>query len=801
QELADKFGELLAKFGKMGIKDVAMEMLIYRYLITSTRIQQIDQALSIGNETAMAHELRGDRRYYQIDGIPEHLMRIFLLLEHSTGSMMWKEQVEQLHKLLTNHNRRQVYQQPTGSGKTARNTPVKNAYASKNGCAVYNFLLDSVASTQIREICDKTATAFGREGAHFTVSRLETPTTQQLDAWLVVLKRAIANGETLNGVKLDMQTLELLMVEEVTNRDIDSAKLARYIEILRLVKLHVIANIDEAHLLLRRTQELNHPLDRPVQIDEQEKVIVLECASVLAGHMDKNYLEMRHLLIEHFLKLFDVPKNQRNGVGNYLQDMQIDPPQFVINSHNRSLIALARGMICRIIPEVTPQLVGGDERRPIPNVDYGRSLSHADKEFAKPYQGNNNPMEDSRIKNVYEAALKTAFLYLKNGLDMKQVNKLHCKLREFAKQDMDANGTSLKQTSVARHLARWTGNDSAIESKILSIDEMEHMRRDPGAILSYIHHFIEIESYAKSVRSTAQNFASMFKGVYGMTASPDLPGTFPTGTEVLWFPGTAGEFVNFICTTCNSVRQIEPNTPKTLLNEILNTYGKDDKQMRSIIDGGAFFEGMSNETVARQIATFVEANGRDDVRGIVYFEGEKAMILEVGQQHPIALESSQVRVSNRFVYFDDAHTTGADLKQEDDVRAIVTVGPKTNLQQAVGRLRRRSHGQRVTLLKLKGTLGRSIEPRDLIELLEKKSYEASRKENFLSAFDQIANLRRREVLNSILMAKNVDEAKKIGEKNRELLLQVGRPDPFDLYGEAQKMVPFTEALAEEKKKV
>ena len=794
--LSDPFADALAQFGQMEVEDQDLEELIYKYLLHATRLKQLER----GIEGKKGSELRGDRRVYRLDEMPEHLARVFLLLEYGFGSMLWKNQVEQHLLLLTTDKERQVNQQPTGSGKTAVGIPVVGAYGSRDGRCVYNFFHAPLAQGQIAETSERSAAAFHREGTHFTVSRENPPTAMQLDAWITLIKRATEKGETLSGVKLDLQTLELLFVEEISSKNGDDALIDRYRELFRLVREKVWGNVDEAHLLFKRNKELNHPLGVALEIVDREKVIVLEAAAVLADHLDveDDYLETKPLLAEHFCNFFRIAHENRDEFVDYLQDIHREVPPFVLGHPRKSEIALARGLIARIIPETcTPQRIGNDKRRPRPMVDFGLSKAHPEQEFAKPYNGNSSPIEGSRIKNVYEATMKTAILYLKTGLSNEQVRKLIAKMMTLAEDEAESNEIPIEKTRPYELLKEWSGAKSLRNHKFTAA-ELAKIGKMRGAILSYVHHLIPIESYPLSVQSTSPNFASMFRGFYSMTASPDPIGTLPTGTEVLWYPGTAGAFVNFICTKCRKVEEVAIASGKKTLDTVLERYFSHEGTSRALIDGGAFFEGMSNLDVAKAIAKYCKTH-RPDIRGVVFFEGEVEMILLDGRVMP--LSQSQIPLENRFVYFDDAHTTGADVKQADDAHAIVTVAEKTNLQQAVGRMRRKEHGQTVTLVKREGQLGASNDPRELIKRIALSDWNASRRENYLSALDQVRDVHRRHILDRILYAADACEAREIAEENRSVLIHDKRPDPFALYGGAQEEVTCLEAIEREKAKI
>ena len=132
-----------------------------------------------------------------------------------------------------------------------------------------------------------------------------------------------------------------------------------------------------------------------------------------------------------------------------------------------------------------------------------------------------------------------------------------------------------------------------------------------------------------------------------------------------------------------------------LLEEVRSSVGGG---YNALIDTGALITGLDNEQVCRavladpcpshlEVAVFL--NSRD----------EKMVIDREGVIIP--LSRCGVSLSRRFTFYDQVHTTGMDIKQAIDARAVCTLGKDMTLRdhaQGVYRMRGLGKGQTITVL-------------------------------------------------------------------------------------------------------
>ena len=120
----------------------------------------------------------------------------------------------------------------------------------------------------------------------------------------------------------------------------------------------------------------------------------------------------------------------------------------------------------------------------------------------------------------------------------------------------------------------------------------------------------------------------------------------------------------------------------------------------ALIDAGATMAGLSNREVAERVLALLPNDGPSS-KGVVYFEvsEDKWFVLSrSGNNWPKAI--SPIHESDCFVYFDDSHCRGADMKLSPDATAVLTIGPgmcKDKIMQAAGRLRKLMYQQKLVL--------------------------------------------------------------------------------------------------------
>ncbi|RLN51178.1 hypothetical protein BBJ28_00003521 [Nothophytophthora sp. Chile5] len=134
-------------------------------------------------------------------------------------------------------------------------------------------------------------------------------------------------------------------------------------------------------------------------------------------------------------------------------------------------------------------------------------------------------------------------------------------------------------------------------------------------------------------------------------------------------------------------------TARSLLLDIAHA----QPPVHALIDTGALITGFDNQ----EVATFLLAELPTEMEGVVYLdEDDRQMILLRDHNAPMPLVQCGLSPSKRFTFYDQVHTTGMDIKQFVNARAVVTLGKDMTFRdyaQGAYRMRGIATGQSICL--------------------------------------------------------------------------------------------------------
>ncbi|KAG2527068.1 hypothetical protein JM18_003170 [Phytophthora kernoviae] len=134
-------------------------------------------------------------------------------------------------------------------------------------------------------------------------------------------------------------------------------------------------------------------------------------------------------------------------------------------------------------------------------------------------------------------------------------------------------------------------------------------------------------------------------------------------------------------------------TARSLLLDIAHA----QPPMHALIDTGALITGFDNQEVAAFLLTELPT----EMEGVVYLdEDDRQMILLRDHNAPMPLVQCGLSPSKRFTFYDQVHTTGMDIKQCVNARAVVTLGKDMTFRdyaQGAYRMRGITTGQSICL--------------------------------------------------------------------------------------------------------
>lgn len=829
-----------------------LDIVMYDYLIESTRYQQVTRALSLFEQLAavdvddeerslviamLGNELSASRKY-SVDLESARLLRAFLVFEYQTGYMLWPGQVKQVSRVLLagDSEKRLVWQLLMGMGKTDVGIPIVDFVAADGAKLVINMWPAPLAKTntsdvsaKVRRVYQQTSYAIGcRRDSKVSVSRLLTLSR--------VLQSTQMSSGVFNMMKEDAQALELKFVEMVygyhlsslgQRRKMDMAervKAVRYIQgymtVLGKIKAQSLFNMDEAHDTLDRRKELNFPWGLGLSIPKEYIAMASEVMKALMSidvtgirENRQTYLSsesydinVKRPIAEIFSRnsMFGISREDREAFVQYVCDMKQAMPECLAANPHQSEIALLRGILNKLLSRALTKEVF---------VDFGPSPDPT-VEYAIPYAGNGNPQK-STIRNPYEAIVKTLLMMIHIGLNDTQCERLVEWLEKEARREHDRFATDIDETKAANLFREFTGGYELSELSTTDHKTLyDILRHNDGAVLLYASHFIcpEIKYYQGNIRSNAQNFASMCAGFVSDTGTPYNTGVYPLGTRVIQDEGTLGETIDMLMEKCSredAVQVVASSNPDDLLDEMLAKFFVTGSKAASIIDIAALFCGLDSITVARRMLSHIKRNSLP-FQGVAFYDKSGAlMMLESVDSDPIPFLSSHIPPEKRAAYFDQPRTFAANIELGDDAEGVVTVGKRTTLEaglaQGVWRMRKLKRKKQTLTMVMREETRQSIRGdgnipniKDIIEFTQANEELAAREENYLAAKDQINDCLRRLVIDKMLAAKSISELMKFFGCFVDVFVDDTEINPLALYGQKEEETPADDLLEEHK---
>jgi hypothetical protein len=152
------------------------------------------------------------------------------------------------------------------------------------------------------------------------------------------------------------------------------------------------------------------------------------------------------------------------------------------------------------------------------------------------------------------------------------------------------------------------------------------------------------------------------------------------------FSGTPSSLLPLELGDCGYEKGVEGKVVTTMTDEKVVSYSvhenwtvrqllKEIAEMsppaHALIDTGALITGLSN----RQVARYLLDHGLASFDGVVFLDRQdrqKILLRSTGKVLP--LNQCGVSISKRFTFYDQVHTTGMDIKQHLNAKAVLTLG-------------------------------------------------------------------------------------------------------------------------------
>lgn len=348
-------------------------------------------------------------------------------------------------------------------------------------------------------------------------------------------------------------------------------------------------------------------------------------------------------------------------------------------------------------------------------VEYG--LNRSGKRLAVPYRAKDSPADRTEFGHPDVALILTTLNYYYDGLTRAQVKEAVESLLKKGSSERDnqyaiwlqLSSSAMSETDRGK-LSTASRLDIQNELQLDILHEYFGFNRETVNFwLSNVVFPNDALQFPQKLTANAWDIAAVSLtpdagtvAVHGFSGTNDNARTLPLSVQqskpLPQLAGTNGKVLDYLTdpqfrnTRYASVGQEWPQ----VMEALLQVHAEDpDHGPVALIDAGALMVGVSNKEVVCRVMHALP----DRFRGGLYFDegGNIVVIDKHGRVSPVT--SSPVRPADCFVYLDDEHTRGTDLKLRPTAHAIVTIGKgmnKDKLVQAAMRMRQLGKGQTVS---------------------------------------------------------------------------------------------------------
>lgn len=275
------------------------------------------------------------------------------------------------------------------------------------------------------------------------------------------------------------------------------------------------------------------------------------------------------------------------------------------------------------------------------------------------------------------------------------------------------------------------------------------------AIRRHVLGFITYDT--QSIRSNPYAYVESTHSFRGLTGTPHNAEEYHYRLSFDKSPsfGTDGRTLNKIISKHPEIFEIESLKLVDFLNISFEKHGEHAKKIRSIIDNG-LFKDYKNLQAAQEIAAFFKDHKNPGgIKWVLYFDENQILsaievanphnIKKIGSSSPtnIAAKLSGCAPEHRFSYYDQPHTTGADIHQAFDTEALETFGILSSLRdvlQATMRLRDFSKAQKVIFIIGKVLTdmfpGKTWSTKNILEFVFENALKKQAENNYVGALEQ-----------------------------------------------------------------
>ena len=310
-----------------------------------------------------------------------------------------------------------------------------------------------------------------------------------------------------------------------------------------------------------------------------------------------------------------------------------------------------------------------------------------DKEIAIPFKGKDLPSEKSEFSHPEIMIGFTILSYFYNGLSCQQMRKILVRLKS------SKNNADIKYFNDCIIMSKSYIEEEIEKNKIpypkwihkldkLDIDDIEKIE----VIWKYLARNVELIQYYLSSYTFPEKckfFQKKLTGnshdisgegpTKGFSGTDDRNDTMPESIISQRLPdqfGTNGKMLHIIGRVINKKYKVLPiKSIKDFLEKVCNYANKKNNNCYLLIDSGAMITEMSNLHTAKILMDKLATS----FKGVGYFCDEtNIMKVLLCNAEIIPLSACPLDKSELFIYLDEVHTRGTDLKFPTNAKGIVT---------------------------------------------------------------------------------------------------------------------------------
>ncbi len=694
------------------------------------------------------------------------------------------QQVDRLEKIIP------------GGGKSKVILPVLAEEAAQGDNLVVIEVLEALLTTNHIDFNRVSQRLFGKRAYRFEFDRDRDCSPERLEQMYHYFTDVMTSRCYLVSTRESTRSLELKYVEFLESDDIKHDKVWEkqvfwLDKITGLFRQDTDAFIDEAHEALGLKYRLNYTLGTPKSIDP-----TLICNAIaLFNFIDVDFIKQA----PSFDNRYDWTEFKKNLAKKLIHDDQSPLKEFVTKAakqYGQGIHAilmdylLDKGEMSEAITQASPEDQASlaffkeqiatflpDTLRRKLDFQYGASrlkgLNPIEYTLAIPYGGNNSPNERNRF-DVIESINCTIQMMLIKGVSKELLKTQVMQWQALARQELfqNPNLKTLDETPTAQGFALLDAGSGLTLSQldVNNTDQMTDLHTRHKTNRSLISSLLQ-EQTLKQIHhdkcilsSDSFNHVDMYRRVICVSGTPnDTTLHQRLSYDPTTSLGTDGYILEVLEDKKTPISSRDYQTVSQFIEAVINNSAARERT-RAIEDVNATLTGVTNSQVASELVTYIKKNPShfsNPLKHVLYFNEQQVLCaLDLNKpDQPIELGTSDDKVINlilgstpdeRFTYYDQPHTLGADLKQADNAHAIVFIDENCSFEnylQGNWRMRGLNQGQTTELITPQRLNG--VTRCDLTKRLVLNKHNVLLVDNIFAAKGRMANLMRRTCLSRI----------------------------------------------------